>query len=260
MHKTSREYWDSVWNSDHASQALNPTSQAVVHHYDRAIHRAITEALAAWGQKPDTLLELGCGGSLFLPYFARYHGLKVHGLDYSPSGCQSARQQLQRHGLSGQIIEGDIFAPPAAMLDRFDVVFSMGVFEHFTDTAAIVKAACQFLRPGGVMITVIPNMKGLPGWLQKILHPALFDMHVPLTCQELAAAHQQAGMSVVQSRYLMTCNPYVVQSRDAHSLGGKSYRLVRGLAARLLWGVEGMIGRSWPNSVTSPYVLCVAQR
>jgi 2-polyprenyl-3-methyl-5-hydroxy-6-metoxy-1,4-benzoquinol methylase len=259
VQKTNRDYWDSVWTGDHATEALDPTSKAVVRHYDRALHRILQTALSIGGETPKTLLELGCGGSLFLPYFARYHGLTVSGLDYSPAGCQAARQQLNRLSVAGNVVEGDIFAPPPELLHQFDVVFSMGVFEHFTDTAAIVRAGAQFLRPGGRMITLVPNMNGLPGWLQKTLHPALFEMHVPLTAEALSAAHAQAGLSVLQSQYVMTCNPYVVQSRSPSSPFGIAYRVARGLAARLLWGIEDAIGRSYPNAITSPYVLCLAR-
>lgn len=241
-------------------EALDPTSKAVLRHYDRAIHQTLLQAFQTWGQTPRTLIELGCGGSLFLPYFARFHGLEVSGLDYSESGCALARRQLEAHKLPGEVVLGDIFDPPQPLRDRFDVVFSMGVFEHFADTAAVVRAGAAFLRPGGLMITLVPNMKAIPGWLQKTLHPDLFDMHVPLDTKELADAHRSAGLEVLQARYVMTCNPYVVQSRDPSSIGGTVYRVVRGVAARGLWGLETLLGRPFPNRITSPYVLCLARR
>lgn len=54
------------------------------------------------------------------------------------------------------------FSPPASMLGKFDVVVTFGVVEHFIDTRACLDAMSQFLKPGGLLVTSIPN---LAGWI-----------------------------------------------------------------------------------------------
>lgn len=260
LRKTTRDYWDKVWTGQADGHRLDPESSALVRHYDRSLHRMIEDAFRRWGERPRTLIELGCGGSVYLPYFLRYHGLEVAGLDYSEAGCASSRQQLAAHGVTGDIVQGDVFDLPPSLAARFDVAFSMGLFEHFTDTAAIVKAGAATLRPGGLMITVVPNMTGLPGALQRFLDPDLFAMHVPLDTHELAEAHRAAGLEILDSGYLMTVNPHVLHCRNEASAFGVAFRLLRAALARLVWGIEGVIGRGFPNAVTSPYVFCFARR
>jgi len=69
-------------------------------------------------------------------------------------------------GLSRQhIVCGELFGPPPWMQEMFDIVMSWGVIEHFEDTAGCLQACSRFLKPGGTMITVIPNMCGIPGLL-----------------------------------------------------------------------------------------------
>ncbi len=259
MRKTSQTFWNDIWTAQPTIQLLDPTSGAVTRAFDRALYRTVEAALRDWGEIPTNVIELGCGGSPYLPFFARQFGLTVAGLDYSPSGCDLARRVLTAAGVSGDIRQGDMFDPPSAFQGHFDIVFSMGLLEHFTDTATAIAAAKRFLRPGGLMLSVIPNMTRLPGWLQRHLHPVLYDVHVPLDQEALAAAHAEAGLEVLDSSYLMTLNLYVLQYRNERSLVGFALRGFRAAFMRLLWWIERTAGRSWPSATFSPYVLCVAR-
>ena len=89
----------------------------------------------------------------------------VTGLDYSEIGCEEARLILENNNVEGEIVCCDFFSPPESMLNRYDVVISFGVLEHFENTSDCTKAFSRFLRPGGLLLTVIPNMNGIPGLL-----------------------------------------------------------------------------------------------
>src|SRR5579883_1644830 len=123
MHKTSREYWDGVWRSEPRVEGIDPHNLGTMRQFDRAFHAAIVSSLARWGGQARNLIELGCGGSPYLPYFVRYHRLAVTGLDYSPEGCALARAVLQKQGVVGEILQGDMFAPSETLRGRFDIVF-----------------------------------------------------------------------------------------------------------------------------------------
>jgi len=109
------------------------------------------------------LLEIGCGGSAWLPYFAKEFGFEVYDIDYSELGCQQAAQVLENEGVEGEILCADFFSPPEHMLGDFDTVGSRGVVEHFEDTAAWASAFSKFLRPGGVMSLSLINFENLRG-------------------------------------------------------------------------------------------------
>ena len=91
------------------------------------------------------LLEIGCAKSAWLPYFAKEFSLSVCGLDYSPIGCQMSRKILQANGVVAEVFCADLFSPPDNMLGVFDVVVSLGVVEHFEDTASCLNAVSSFL-------------------------------------------------------------------------------------------------------------------
>ena len=107
------------------------------------------------------LLEKGCGGSAWLPYFAKEFGFEVYGIDYSELGFQQAAPVLENEGVEGELVCADFFSPREHMLGAFDTVGSRGVVEHFEDTATWALAFSTFLRPGGV---VNPSLISFENW------------------------------------------------------------------------------------------------
>jgi 2-polyprenyl-3-methyl-5-hydroxy-6-metoxy-1,4-benzoquinol methylase len=104
------------------------------------------------------------------------------------------------------IISTDLFAPPEFLEAMFDLVISFGVIEHCADTAGCIRACARYLKPGGTLISLIPNQRRLIGFLQKHVDRAIFDKHVPLSLQELIRAHEVAGLKELLSTYLCFFN------------------------------------------------------
>jgi hypothetical protein len=94
-------------------------------------------------------------------------------------------------------------------------VATVGVVEHFVDTSRCVAACSRFLKPGGVIITMIPNMRGMLGWLQKRIDRQIFDGHVALDPTQLAAAHRDAGLIECEGFYYLVLNLGVLNSARA---------------------------------------------
>src|SRR4029077_8642826 len=122
---------------------------------------------------------------------------------------------------------GDVLDPPPSLLGRYRVVFSLGLAEHFRPTTSIVSALAGFLQPAGVLITVVPNMHGVVGLLQKLVDPAVYRVHVPLSPAELADAHRSCSLSVASAEHIMTANFSVV------NFSGSGSRIAPGLGLRI---------------------------
>jgi cyclopropane fatty-acyl-phospholipid synthase-like methyltransferase len=221
-------------------------------HAERSFDEAFDAAFRILGDtRGKRLLEAGCGGSGWLPYFAQRWGFRVSGIDYSSAGCASAESLARRAGVEAEIVCADFFAPPEQFVGAFDAVVSMGVVEHFADTAAALNALARLLRPGGVLVTEVPNMAGFNGTLQKLLRRSVYDIHVPLDARALAAAHEAAGLRLIECRYLMSFNLGVVNA-------GR-FSFVLAALSRVAWLLERLTGR-WPATrALSPYVFAVAE-
>lgn len=177
--KAGKDYWDANWASQNV-HFVDPRDEGLSNVVNRRLHQVLSNVFSGTHTRKQRLLEVGCANSSWLPYFALHYGFSVTGLDYSPQGCEQERALLQIAGVQGEVVCADLYAPPQSLQGAFDVVFSLGVIEHFTDTAASVKALAAFLRPGGVLISVIPNMTGSVGLLQRLCDRAVYENHVPL--------------------------------------------------------------------------------
>jgi SAM-dependent methyltransferase len=208
-----------------------------------------------------SVIELGCGNSIWLAYFRKYFDAEVTGLDYTASGCRTATSVLSRYGFDADIIEGDIFSPPEDLKNRFDVVFTNGVVEHFEDTADCLKHCAAFAKPGGKIVTFIPNLKGVIGAAQKRLDKEIYDVHVPQDVGDLENAHKQAGLKVIDADYLMPMNLYMMNTSKFSSKPW--YILLRALLAlptKLVWLFE-FAGISLPrNRTLSSYIYVIATK
>ena len=209
------------------------------------------------------LVEIGCGDSAWLPYFATRH-FAISGLDYSPIGCESVSALLAARGIDAQITCADLFAPPDSMLEAFDAVVSIGVIEHFEDTASVLRAIGRFVKPSGVIVTIIPNMTGLMGRIQKLVNRAVYDIHVPLDERALIEAHRAAGLSLIDCNYLMGFNLAVVNARNARAgFVGRTLRKTLTYAflaaSHLVWTVERFSAPLPRTQRWSPLVIAVAR-
>ncbi len=110
-----------------------------------------------------SVCDLGTGsGVLLLLLAAREQSLLLHGAELDPLSAQTARDNLQRNGLPGQIVTGDFRAPlfPAG---QFDLVVSNPPYfpvgsgksggparsEETCTLAQLCSAAARLMKNGG---------------------------------------------------------------------------------------------------------------
>ncbi len=256
--KAGKQYWERVWTGRQLPLEVEPDAPGWKNHLTRARHRLFSAAFAGIATQGKRLLEVGAGRSIWLPYFAKQFGFEVVGLDYSEVGCAQAKAILQRENVAGEVVCADLFSPLSDLLASFDLVVSLGVIEHFYDTSDAIKALGRFLKPGGMMLTVIPNMSGWSGALQKLAAPEVYDVHVTLDRETLLNAHIAAGMNVRSCEYFMFANPGVVNPGEGNKLFWNAALYV---AARVLEAAQRLDpGQRMlkPNRRTSPYVSCIA--
>jgi SAM-dependent methyltransferase len=100
------------------------------------------------------LLDVGCGSGQFL---ARMHGLgwEVVGVEPDPAAVHTARAT---YGLP--VVQGTLESPQKD-IGEFDAVTLLHVFEHVPDPRETLHAAWRVLRPGGRLLIVTPNGRGL---------------------------------------------------------------------------------------------------
>ena len=155
----------------------------------------------------------------------------------------------------------DALEPPNDLLGAFDLAFSFGVVEHFTETERVIEALARYLRPDGTLVTVVPNMRGAIGLVERLVNPRVYAIHERLSPRDLALASARAGLVDVQARLLVGTNFGIlnlVGLADSRLTRAKSL-LIRALTKTSVWAwrLEAALAIP-PTRTLGGYVVCTA--
>jgi 2-polyprenyl-6-hydroxyphenyl methylase/3-demethylubiquinone-9 3-methyltransferase len=121
-------------------------------------------------------LEVGGAPGRYLAYLHRRFGCRCAVVDSSPHGCELTRRNFDLLGIPVDVHEDDVLHPRGD-LGRFDLVYSLGLIEHFLDITGVVAAQARLVRPGGKLILGVPNLRGVNGWFARRLAPRRLALH-----------------------------------------------------------------------------------
>jgi SAM-dependent methyltransferase len=195
----SREHWDRIYDGAcvaHWLPGWKPDGSYVLMVLESVLRREIAQSRA------QSILEIGCGNSVWLPYFARELRVAVAGIDRSESGCRLAEENLAASGAKGVIHHRDVLECTAEEIGQFDFVYSLGVVEHFADVRKALSKFAEFVRPGGVLLTEIPNFPSFHSALSRFWQPRVLARHNLSAKGELVPAYGQMGFVNVRERHL----------------------------------------------------------
>lgn len=150
---TDEPFWDTFWASVEVPAEVDRTSI-----FDRSFLPILARGIAASGARK--VVEVGCAPGRWLSYCARQHGLAVTGYESSSTGARKTRENFAAQGIEGNVVEED-FLTADLPREAFDLVLSLGFIEHFDDPTDVVARHAQLLRPGGVLVLEVPNLRGI---------------------------------------------------------------------------------------------------
>lgn len=118
------------------------------------------------------VLEVGCGRGSLSAYFSDA-GWDCTLLDISPAAIEVASKAFEANGLTARFDVGDCLDLPYAN-GAFDLVFSIGLLEHFEDIDKVIQEQVRILDSGGIFIGyVVPhlpfNVQAGYGWICDLL-------------------------------------------------------------------------------------------
>ncbi|MFD0793141.1 class I SAM-dependent methyltransferase [Mucilaginibacter litoreus] len=148
-------------------------------------------------------IELGGFPGYYSIYLKKYQHLKTTLLDYFIHP-ELINQLLAANDLQSgdiDIIETDLFTYQPA--DKYDMVLSFGLIEHFHDTQFIINEHLKFLKPGGTLFITLPNFKSVNGWVQKNFDKENYDKHniSSMDLNLLGSSCQALGLKDIETYY-----------------------------------------------------------
>ena len=114
------------------------------------IFLAIRRALPLGGK----VLDVGCGAGIFTALLA-HHGFGVVGVDEDPDIVAYARGMVEYFRSPARVEQGSAF-DLGPYYDQLDLVYSLGVVEHF-EPAVTVQLIAEQARCGRVVLVAVPT-------------------------------------------------------------------------------------------------------
>jgi 2-polyprenyl-6-hydroxyphenyl methylase/3-demethylubiquinone-9 3-methyltransferase len=195
------DHWETVWKRSNSIRPVSPLD-----YYDHRMVKLFKSLL----KEGSRVIELGCGGSRWIHFFDHELKCETWGIDYSPEGLAiTARNNRENPRL--RLVEGDLFDQSLLPPNYFDLVFSGGLIEHFTDSTVVTRRIRQILRPGGQALTTTPNFTGIYKHIQRSLDREIFEKHIPMDRAALDKAHVMVDLvPIVPARFWGCFAPGVV--------------------------------------------------
>jgi SAM-dependent methyltransferase len=129
--------------------------------YDRFIGRAGDTSSERWRDRREAilkhkssgaLLDLGCSSGAFLETL-KGQQWELFGIEMSEG---AAKKAAARSG--ARVFVGDILDAPFAA-GNFDVITCFDVLEHVYEPRKVMEKVRQWLKPGGIFYTLVPNIQ-----------------------------------------------------------------------------------------------------
>jgi SAM-dependent methyltransferase len=239
---TTRRFWDARAATAALMTDEPPIFADVFRRYLNGSNRAGRRAL-----------EIGAYPGRFLYHLAATYGYEPFALDYC-SAAKDLPAMFENVGAPRLTLFHQDFLEWTTQ-DKFDLVCSFGFIEHFNDWRNIVRSHADLVAEGGYLILTTPNFRNL----QYVFH-WIFDTP-NLRQHNVQAMDDRAWRQILVSSGLdvLECAPYRTCQFWLHvDEVGPLRRLGGRVLSRLSEGFDRRVNR--PNRLTSPYLVCVAQR
>jgi SAM-dependent methyltransferase len=211
---TDIEFWDDYWQKYQLPLEMKKSNHNL---YLNEILKTFDRHFP--GNENLTVLEIGGSPGQYLAYLHRTHGYYVNCLDYSPIGCQKTKENFALLDIKGEVYEADLFLENSN-IPKFDIVYSLGLIEHFSDLNLIIEKHLNFLKPGGILVIGAPNFLGINHFFLKRLAPEHLAKHNLKNMDLDTWSHfeQKFNLETIYKGYVGGFHPSIFNRRETKTL------------------------------------------
>ncbi|WP_026897703.1 class I SAM-dependent methyltransferase [Daejeonella oryzae] len=190
---TDRKFWTKYWESK-PDLALSIDKNYL-------FHQQLEQIVKKY--KVETAIELGGFPGYYSIFLKKHLGIRATLFDYFVHP-EILKKVLHKNGLKETditVIENDLFNYHPDQ--KYDLVLSCGLIEHFNDTRDIIARHLEFLKPGGTLFITLPNFKSVNGWVQKTFDQENYLKH-NINCMDpelLAGILKDLNLTVINASY-----------------------------------------------------------
>ena len=166
--KLAQNWWDPTGDFKPLHQ-LNPLRLSYIERHSDGL----------FGKK---ILDVGCGGGILSESMAKL-GANVQGIDMGKAPLEVARLHALEHKVEiqyQQITAEELASQESA---SFDVITCMEMLEHVPNSASVIQACCDMLKPHGFVFFSTIN-RTLKSYLQAIIGAEYILRWLPIGTHE----------------------------------------------------------------------------
>lgn len=242
---TDRNFWTNYWESK--------PDLAITIDKNHLFHQQLEQIIKR--DKIQTAIELGGFPGYYSIFLTKYLGIRTTLFDYfiHPG---ILKKVLKKNGMNQAdltVIEADLFKFQPA--EKYDLVLSCGLIEHFKDTKDIIERHLEFLNPGGTLFITLPNFRGVNGWVQKTFDRENYQKHY-IECMDpelLAGILKELKLEVIKASYYGNFSIWL-ENKSQKSILTKVF-------IKFIWFIGKVITKLIPfeSKSLSPYIILEAK-
>ncbi|MEZ5308586.1 MAG: hypothetical protein R2684_15685 [Pyrinomonadaceae bacterium] len=205
---TDREYWEGYWEK--GIHEVPEEIALIDNKYADALYYPFRKFIDS--SKPISALEIGGAPGLFVSGLTKMHpNLKPGVLDYTDRGVNETKAVSEKFGINIAIHKKDMFVDDLSDLPPYDVVYSLGVVEHYEDLELSFDKHLECAGPGGIVIFGLPVFLGINDWLAGRLAPDNRDTWYTAIMEKESwkKFYERKDIEVLFDDYVGGFNPHV---------------------------------------------------
>ncbi len=168
---TAQSHWDDYWNNIELPLEIRKSRTNL---YLNEILKVFDEYLPK--HQNLSILEIGGAPGQYLVYMKRNFHYRISALDYSEVGCRKLEQNFELLKIEGVVYRRDLFSA-LSDLPKFDIVYSLGFVEHFSNLTRVIEKHLELLKPHGLLLVGAPNLLGINRLVLRRLDPERLSRH-----------------------------------------------------------------------------------
>ena len=243
---TDRQFWTNYWESK--------SDLAIQIDKNYLFNQQLEEIVKT--NNVQTAIELGGFPGYYSIFLHKYLGVKTTLFDYFIHQ-DILKKVLKENSLEESdipVIENDLFK--CKPQQKYDLVLSCGLIEHFKDTKDIIERHLKFLKPEGTLFITLPNFRSVNGWVQKTFDRDNYDKHY-IECMDteyLAEILKELGMKSIKSSYFGRYSVWL-ENKDQKSGVTKAF-------IKTIWFIGKVFTKllQFESKFLSPYIVLEAKR
>jgi len=188
---TQKKYWETIYNSneqiknENLKKKLKKIFPSVFlkyfsAYYDFLLWDVVLPKYLKEYKDGESVIEIGSAPGNFLVKFSKRFRKIPFGVEYTALGAKKNREIFKQNNINPKnIFEMDFLSKMFLENNRglYDIVISRGFIEHFKKPSVIVGHHIEILRPGGLLIVLIPNLTGIYYFWTKMFNPKQLNIH-----------------------------------------------------------------------------------